>query len=167
MSGLRARFLFYEEWCDIIISLKYSVEDAMSPITVETLVSAPLDRVWEAWTSPEHIVRWCFASDDWEAPFAENDLRVDGKFITRMAAKDGSVGFDFGGVYTEVEDRTHIAYTMEDGRKVVIDFFETPDGVRVVETFDPEALNPMDMQRNGWQAILDNFKKYAEGVAGN
>lgn len=131
-------------------------------ITVETVVHAPIGTVWEYWTKPEHITKWAFASDDWEAPEAENDLRVGGKFKIVMAAKDKSAQFDFTGTYSAVEEHKHIAYDMDDGRQVKVTFEQIPDGVRVTETFDPEHENPEEMQRAGWQAILDNFKKYVE-----
>lgn len=137
----------------------------MAPITVQTLVNAPLQKVWDAWTKPEHITKWCFASDDWEAPAAENDLRVDGRFSTTMAAKDKSMSFDFGGVYTTVQEHAVIEYTMDDGRTVKVTFTETPEGVQVTESFDPENENSEEMQRAGWQSIMDNFKKYTETLA--
>ncbi len=131
-------------------------------IKVETIVSAPLSTVWECWTSPKHITGWAFASDDWEAPSAENNLTVGGRFTTVMAARDKSASFDFSGTYTDVQEHGRIAYTIDDGREVVVEFAETPEGVRVIETFDPENENSIEMQRAGWQAILDNFKKYVE-----
>lgn len=133
-----------------------------NPITIQTVVNAPIEKVWECWTDPKHITGWAFASDDWEAPHAENDVRVDGKFSTTMAAKDKSASFEFGGVYTAVEEYKHIAYVMDDDREVDITFSETPDGVKIVQSFDPESENSREMQRDGWQAILENFKKYAE-----
>ena len=114
------------------------------------------------WTKPEHIVKWAFAADDWEAPAAENDVRTGGKFKTVMAAKDKSKSFDFTGVYTNVRPHELIEYDMTDGRHVKIEFAKAPDGIRVTETFDPETENTIEMQRGGWQAILDNFKKHAE-----
>jgi uncharacterized protein YndB with AHSA1/START domain len=132
-------------------------------ITVEITVNAPLSKVWEYWNSPEHITKWAFASDDWEAPEAENDLKVDGKFKTTMAAKDGSASFDFIGTYTVVKENELIEYDMDgDNRHVRVMFEETPDGVKITETFDPENENPIDVQRQGWQSILENFKKYIE-----
>lgn len=139
----------------------------MNPtITVEVLVCAPVEKVWQCWTKPEHIINWCFASDDWCAPRAENDVRVGGIFTTRMEAKDGSVGFDFSGTYTVVENQKKLAYVMtgKEARKVQIDFAEQSAGCRVMETFDPEDENSLEMQRHGWQAILENFKKYTESV---
>jgi len=134
-------------------------------ITVETTVNAPVEKVWKCWTEPGHITGWTFASDDWHAPYADNDLRKDGKFKTTMAAKDGSFSFDFGGTYTNVTEHSLIAYTMEDGRKVKVSFSGDGDTTKVVETFDPENTHPADFQKAGWQAILDNFKKYTEAAA--
>lgn len=133
-------------------------------ITVQSVVKAPIEKVWESWIKPEHIVQWAFASNDWEAPAAENDLRVGGKFKTTMAAKDKSASFDFTGAYTDVKEHGVIEYNMDDGRHVKVEFAELPQkgGVKITETFDPESENPKEMQRSGWQAILDNFKKYAE-----
>ncbi|MEN9569782.1 MAG: hypothetical protein RL172_1013 [Bacteroidota bacterium] len=131
-------------------------------ITVQATVNAPVQKVWECWTSPQHITQWCHASDDWHAPKASNDLSAGGKFSTTMAAKDGSFSFDFEGVYDTVHLHQHIAYTMEDGRKVQIDFIPAANSTTVIETFDPENINPADMQQQGWQAILNNFKTYTE-----
>lgn len=131
-------------------------------ITVTTIVKAPISKVWEYWIKPEHIIHWAFASDDWEAPKAENDLRVGGKFKTRMAAKDKSQGFDFGGTYTAVKEHELIEYDMDDGRHARVEFSKLPEGVEVTVTFDPENMNSIEMQRGGWQAISNNFKKYAE-----
>ncbi|KIO77378.1 polyketide cyclase [Pedobacter lusitanus] len=131
-------------------------------VTIETTVNAPIEKVWESWNKPEHITKWSHASDDWHTTYADNDLRKDGKFKTTMAAKDGSLSFDFEGVYTSVIEQELIAYTMGDGRKVKISFVSNGDGTQVIETFDPESTNPVEMQRGGWQAILDNFKKYTE-----
>ena len=129
---------------------------------MEAAIGAPLKKVWEYWTLPEHITQWSFASDEWHTPSAENDLRAGGKFLSRMEARDGSMGFDFAGVYDEVTEGKSISYTLGDGRKVQVIFAENGDSTKVVETFDPEAINPVEMQKGGWQAILDNFKKYAE-----
>lgn len=141
----------------------------MKNITVETIVHAPPEKVWDFWTQPEHIVKWAFALDEWEAPAAENDLRTGGKFKTVMAAKDKSAGFDFTGTYSAVKENELIEYDMDDndgpggkGRHVKVEFIKVPEGVRVIETFDPESQNSLEMQRNGWQAILNNFKKYCE-----
>jgi len=131
-------------------------------ITIETTVKAPVEKVWKFWTSPEHITKWNNASDDWHTPFAENDLRVGGKFLSRMEARDGSFGFDFGGVYDVVKENERIEYTIGDGRKVEVSFTSNGKETRVVETFEAESMNPIEMQRGGWQAILNNFKKYVE-----
>jgi uncharacterized protein YndB with AHSA1/START domain len=131
-------------------------------ITIRSTIEAPIEKVWGFWTGPEHIVNWAFASDDWETPRAENDVRTGGKFKTVMAAKDKSSSFDFGGIYTDVREHELIEYDMDDGRHVKIEFTEVPEGVKVVQSFDPENENSEEMQRSGWQAILDNFKKYAE-----
>jgi uncharacterized protein YndB with AHSA1/START domain len=137
-------------------------------ITISTIIHAPLSTVWDAWTKPAHITHWAFASADWEAPHAENDVRVGGRFLTRMAAKDKSAGFDFTGTYTVVKEHELIEYAMDkaphesESRQVMISFTEAQGGVKVTETFDPENQNPAEMQRAGWQAILNNFKKYAE-----
>ena len=131
-------------------------------ITIETIVNADVKKVWSYWTEPVHITKWCQASDDWHAPHAENDLRVNGNFKTTMAAKDGSMSFDFGGVYTKVETNRAIDYTIGDGRKVGVTFTPQGNQTKVVERFEAESSNPIEMQRGGWQAILDNFKKYTE-----
>jgi uncharacterized protein YndB with AHSA1/START domain len=134
-------------------------------ITVETTVAASLDTVWRAWTTPADIVRWNAASDDWHTTAARVDLREGGAFSSRMEAKDGSVGFDFEGTYTEVVPQERLAYALGDGRAVVIDFEAEEGGVRVRETFDAETENPIELQRQGWQAILDNFARHVEGGA--
>lgn len=131
-------------------------------ITVENTVNAPVEKVWKLWTAPEHITKWNNASEDWHTTRAENDLRVGGKFLSRMEAKDGSFGFDFEGVYTQVRTNEAIVYTIADGRKVEITFTSASDATKVVETFEAETENPIELQRGGWQAILDSFKKYAE-----
>lgn len=131
-------------------------------ITVKTTVNTPVEKVWEYWTEPKHITKWNNASDDWHTPIAENDLRVGGKFLTRMEAKDGSFGFDFGGIYDEVKLNEVISYTLGDGRKVTITFTGQGNETEVIETFDAETMNSIEMQQAGWQAILDNFKKYSE-----
>lgn len=132
------------------------------PITIETIINAPMAKVWASWNLPEHIVNWAFASDTWEAPAAKNDLREGGQFTITMAAKDKSASFDFAGKYTTVKENELIEYIMEDGRQVKIEFTQLPNGVKVTQIFDPETENPAELQRSGWQAILDNFKKYAE-----
>ncbi len=135
---------------------------ANTSITVRGTVKAPVAKVWTLWTTPEHIVQWNTASDDWHTPRAENDLRAGGRFLSRMEAKDGSFGFDFAGVYDEVDTHERIAYTMGDGRKVAIDFVAQGGQTDIVTVFEAEQENPVDMQRDGWQAILDNFIRYAE-----
>ena len=131
-------------------------------ITVETIVNAPVAKVWEYWTKPEHITKWNFASDDWHSPRAENDLRTGGKFSARMEAKDGSMGFDFGGVYDDVRENEYIEYTLGDDRKVKIYFKGQGDSTHVKESFEAENTHSIELQRGGWQAIMDNFKKYVE-----
>ena len=131
-------------------------------ITVENTINAPLEKVWECWTMPEHIIKWNNASDDWHTPHAENDLRAGGKFVSRMQAKDGSMGFDFGGVYDVVRNNEYIEYTIGDGRKVKVSFSVQGNKTKVVESFEAENTNSLEMQQGGWQAILDNFKNYTE-----
>lgn len=140
-----------------------NIMNTKQSITVQTVINAPIEKVWEFWTRPEHITKWNNASKDWHTPRAENDLRVGGKFLSRMEAKDGSVGFDFWGIYDEVEENKIIAYTMGDDRKVQITFTKNNDNeTEVIETFEAENENSIELQRTGWQAILDNFKKYVE-----
>jgi len=131
-------------------------------LSVQTKVDAPLELVWEIWTSPEDIMKWNSASDDWHTPRAENDLRTGGKFNYRMEATNGSQGFDFAGVYDKVVPMERIDYTMGDGRKVTIAFSKTNGKTKIVENFEPEKYNPVELQHDGWQAILNNFKRYAE-----
>ena len=133
-----------------------------SVITVETIVAAPVDKVWQYFTLPEHIIHWNNASADWHTPRAENDLRVGGKFISRMEAKNGSFGFDYSGVYDVVEAHKAIDYTLGDDRKVKIQFVEEGGNTKVTEQFEAEITNPVEMQQTGWQAILNNFKTYVE-----
>jgi uncharacterized protein YndB with AHSA1/START domain len=138
------------------------MENQAQAITIANTINAPVEKVWKFWTSPEHIVKWNAASDDWHTPRAENDLRKGGKFLSRMEAKDGSFGFDFGGVYDDVRTNELIAYTIGDGRKVSVSFSPSGNETKIVTTFEAESVNPIEMQRGGWQAILDNFKKYVE-----
>jgi uncharacterized protein YndB with AHSA1/START domain len=135
-------------------------------ITVETLVRAGLDAVWAAWNSPEDIKQWNAASDDWHTTQSMVDLREGGKFSARMEAKDGSFGFDFEGTYTRVVPRKLIEYRMDDERTCKVEFVEEAGGVLVRETFDAETENAPEMQREGWQAILDNFARHVEGKGG-
>lgn len=134
-------------------------------ITVETTVDRPLAEVWECWTKPEHVTHWNAASEDWHTPTGTNDLRVGGEFHYQMEAKDKSAGFDFFGTYTEVAPHERIAATIGDGRTFEVVFTPTEGGVHIAETFELEGMNSEEMQRNGWQAILNNFKKYVESRA--
>ncbi|MAP54947.1 SRPBCC family protein [Altibacter sp.] len=131
-------------------------------IKVSVMVEAPLDFVWTCWVTPKHITQWNHASPDWHTPGATNDLKEDGRFSYRMEAKDGSVGFDFEGTYTEIKEKERIAFTLDDGRGVRVLFIPKEDGVLVEETFDPEEENSKELQRSGWQAILNSFKTYVE-----
>jgi uncharacterized protein YndB with AHSA1/START domain len=131
-------------------------------ITVSATINAPLEKVWERYTAPDHITKWNFASADWQCPWAKNDLKVGGKYAARMEAKDGSFGFEFEGIYDVVKVNEELSYTMADGRKAT-NLFKANGAQTLVETtFDAESENSAEMQKGGWQAILDNFKKYAE-----
>lgn len=132
-------------------------------ITIKATINAPVEKVWALWNDPRHIVNWNSASDDWHTPRATNDLREGGKLIARMEARDGNAGFDFEGVYDVVKKHEQIAYTIGDGRKVNIVFERKEKITEVTESFEAEQMNPVDMQRDGWQSILNNFKKYVEG----
>lgn len=136
-------------------------------ITIETTVNAPIERVWRAWTNPDDIVQWNAASDDWHTPQAAIDLQPGGSFHYRMEARDGSVGFDFTGRFTEVAEHRMIAVVMDDNREVVVEFISGVDAVTVRESFDAENENEAEMQRQGWQAILDNFAKHVESTVAN
>lgn len=131
-------------------------------ITVQTLINSSVEKVWKCWNTPSDIEKWNAASDDWHTTKSENDVRNDGKFTYRMEAKDGSFGFDCDGIYTKVIINELIEYTMADGRKASIVFKTLDNKIEVVETFEAENENPIELQRGGWQAILDNFKKYVE-----
>lgn len=131
-------------------------------MTVENTIKSTVSKVWELWTTPGHIMNWYNASDEWHTPKAENDLKTGGKFLSRMEAKDGSFGFDFEGTYDKVITNELIEYTLGDGRKVKVNFLAIGNETKVSETFEPENENSIELQRQGWQAILDNFKKYAE-----
>ena len=133
-------------------------------ITIETTVKATVEKVWELWTGPEHVTQWNSASPDWHSPQATNDLRTGGSFSYRMEAKDGSFGFDFEGVYDVVKPLERIEFTMGDGRKVKISFSGKDGETHITEAFDAEEINSLELQRSGWQAILDNFKRYAEEI---
>lgn len=131
-------------------------------ITVSATINAPLEKVWERYTAPDHITKWNFASADWQCPWAKNDLKVGGKYAARMEAKDGSFGFEFEAIYDVVKVNEELSYTMADGRKAT-NLFKANGAQTLVETtFDAESENSAEMQKGGWQAILDNFKKYAE-----
>jgi uncharacterized protein YndB with AHSA1/START domain len=131
-------------------------------VRVEATINARLEKVWEMWTDPKHIVGWNHASDDWHTVKAENDIREGGKFSYRMEATDGSLGFDFSGTYTDVEKPNQIKYKLDDGRRVEVDFVSLGDEVMVNEILETEKEHPEEMQQAGWQAILNNFKKYVE-----
>ena len=131
-------------------------------ITIQADIQAPVKKVWELYTAPKHVTQWNQASDDWHTTRAENDLKPGGRFNYRMEAKDGSSGFDFWGTYDKIKSNELIEYTLGDGRKVKVTFTEKKNGSRVGTTFDPESIHSIEMQRNGWQAILDNFKKFVE-----
>jgi len=138
--------------------------DEKSNITVEAKINAPIDRVWQLWTDPKHIVHWNNASDDWYTPNAKNNLKPGGKFLIRMEARDGSYGFDFSGSYDTVEKNKQIGYTMDDGRKVNIIFKSEQNWTKVTEVFEAEKTNPVEVQHDGWQSILNNFKTYSENA---
>jgi uncharacterized protein YndB with AHSA1/START domain len=134
-------------------------------ITVQTSVNAKVEKAWDLFNSPDHITQWNSATPEWHTPKAENDLREGGKFTYRMEAKDGSFGFDFGGTYNRIEDNRLVSYTLEDGRTVEVSFVDNGGSTEVIEVFEAEETNSEELQRTGWQAILDNFKKYVESVA--
>ena len=135
---------------------------ATTKITITATIHAPPKKVWDCWTSPRHITQWNFASEDWCCPHATNDLKVGGKYCARMEAKDGSFGFDFEATYDEVDDLKKLIYTMSDDRKVVTQFADLGGSTKVTTEFDAETENSIEMQRDGWQAILNNFKTYVE-----
>lgn len=133
-------------------------------ITVTTIINSTIEQVWKSWITPEHIVNWNFATNEWCCPSALNDLRPKGEFNWRMEAKDGSIGFNFTGTYTQVKEKELITYTMSDGRTVSISFSIEGNGIRLTETFEAEGTNSDEQQRAGWQAILENFKRYVESM---
>ena len=135
-----------------------------STITIDSTINANSEKVWIYWTSPDHITKWNFASDDWCCPSAENDLTAGGKYKARMETKDGSFGFDFEAVYDEIIEHKKIVYTIADGRKVTTTFEKLDGLTKVTTVFEAESENPIEMQRDGWQAIMNNFKKYVEGL---
>jgi len=134
-------------------------------ITIQTTINEPVEKVWRCWTEPKHILKWNNASEDWHTVKAENDLRDGGRFLSRMEAKDGSFGFDFSGTYDEVKPYETIAYTLDDDRKVRINFTREGQKTNVVENFEAEGTNSIEMQKTGWQAIMDNFRKYTEEIS--
>jgi uncharacterized protein YndB with AHSA1/START domain len=134
----------------------------MELIKINASIEAPVSKVWTYWNTPEHIVNWNFASNDWICPKAESDFRPGGKYLARMEAKDGSFGFDFTAVFDEIKDQKKVVYTIEDGRKVSTEFKSAGDVTEVTTVFEAESENPVEMQREGWQAILNNFKAYTE-----
>jgi uncharacterized protein YndB with AHSA1/START domain len=129
-------------------------------VTVSATITAPVQKVWDAWNNPEDIKRWNTAHPEWHCPSSENDLREGGSFKHRMEARDGSFGFDFGGIYDKVVLHKEIVYTMSDGRTVTTLFEENADTVTITSTFDAESENPVEFQQQGWQAILNNFVQY-------
>ena len=131
-------------------------------ITVQTNIQVPIEKAWEFWSGPEHITQWNFATEEWHCPKAENDLKPGGRFVWRMEAKDGSMGFDYSGTYVKVIPNELIEKKLDDGRMVRITFKSQNNSTTITETFEAENHNPIELQRNGWQAILDNFKRYAE-----
>jgi uncharacterized protein YndB with AHSA1/START domain len=131
-------------------------------ISIQATINAPFHKVWGYWTQPEHISNWNHASDDWHTTFAENDLRVGGKFLSRMEAKDGSMGFDFSGYYTNIKENELIEFILDDERKVKVEFQKADDQTILKEHFEVELTNPLELQRQGWQAILNQFKQYVE-----
>lgn len=133
-------------------------------IEISVTIHAPIATVWEKWVSVEGVQHWAFASDDWAAEGIENDPKPGGSFKSRNFAKDGSFEFIFGGTYNTVEPQKHVTQTLGDGRKVEVTFTETPEGVHMVQRFEPESENPEKMQQDGWQAYLNNFKKYVESL---
>ena len=137
--------------------------DKKIEITIQAVVNAPIEKVWEYWSAPLHITKWNAASADWHTPWAKNDLRAGGTFVSRMESRDGKMGFDFGGTYDDVKKHELIAYTMGDGRKAKVTFTKNRKETKIVETFDAESTNSVELQKNGWQSILNNFKKYVEG----
>ncbi|HWD88479.1 MAG TPA: SRPBCC family protein [Mucilaginibacter sp.] len=133
-------------------------------ITVESTVNVPVEKAWDVFTNTKHIPQWNHASDDWHSPSAQNDLRPGGTFSYRMEAKDGSFGFDFGGTFVDVKPNELLSYTIGDGRKVENVFTKEGGATKITVTFEAENQNSVEMQKGGWQAIMDNYKKYAESL---
>ncbi|WP_327983977.1 SRPBCC domain-containing protein [Bergeyella porcorum] len=136
----------------------------MNKITIKTQVKGDVQQVWNAYTNPQHIINWNFATPEWHCPATANDLRIGGEYFTRMEAKDGSFGFDFKAIYKELTPEQSFVYVLEDGREVSVSFIPQVDTTEIVIVFDPENQNPIEIQQAGWKAILDNFKRYAEGL---
>ena len=154
---------FLKTWPIALENVKQLAEGTKKvPVTVEAVVNAPMEKVWKYWTEPQHITQWNHASDDWHCPKSENDVRDGGSFSATMAAKDGSYSFDFGGVYDKVKKNELIESTMGDGRKMKVLFTAAGHNTKVTETFEVENENSIELQRGGWQAILNNFKKHTE-----
>ena len=135
----------------------------MEPITVQNTIEASIENVWALWTDPVHVKNWNFASNDWHCPRANSDFVVGGEFHYIMAAKDGSVEFDFCGTFTKIIDQSAIQIFLEDGREMNLQFITEGQATKVIETFEPEEVNSLELQKQGWQAILNNFKAYVEG----
>ncbi len=131
-------------------------------IQITATIQSPINKVWEYWTNPIHITKWNFATPEWHCPSATNDLKVGGKYVARMEAKDGSFGFDFAVTYTQIENLKFISYIMEDGRVAETKFVDNGTSAFVETVFDAETENPIELQQNGWQSILNNFKNYVE-----
>jgi uncharacterized protein YndB with AHSA1/START domain len=134
-------------------------------VTIQIQINAPAKKVWEYYTKPEHITKWSSTSEDWHTTYAENDLRVGGKFLSRMESRDGKKGFDFSGIYNNVIEYKSIKYTMSDSRQVSIALTSETNKTNMKIIFDSETENPIEFQKEGWQSILDNFKKYVESEA--
>jgi uncharacterized protein YndB with AHSA1/START domain len=148
-----------------IEKVRQAAEDtSRTVITVQTSVQVPVEKTWEAWITPEHIINWNFAIDAWQCPRAENDLRPGGKFNYRMEAKDGSMGFDYTGSYVAIDEQKSLEFILDDGRNVHVHFSEVDGETLIMETFEAESSSPIEMQKGGWQAILNNFKRYVESV---
>lgn len=147
-----------------VFDIVKSKENSMAKlnIKIDTLVHAPLDYVWETWNTPSHIIHWNHASDDWHSPKADSNFVEGGRFVYRMEAKDNSFGFDFSGTFVEIVDKKRIVTRLDDDRIVQTEFIQENDGVRIIETFEAEDENSVEMQKEGWYAILNNYKLYTE-----
>lgn len=133
----------------------------MKEITIDTIVNSSISKTWNFYTEPQHITQWNFADPSWHCPSASNDMKIGGKYLARMEAKDASFGFDFEAYYTEINEGKNFTYEFG-GRKCTVQFEEIGDATKVTISFDPETENPIEMQRTGWQIILNNFKNYTE-----